>query len=284
MTESKKGDFSEPVILGRTGLRTSRLGIGATYGVSAKSIESAFHEYGINYLYWGTIRHPKMGKAIRNLSSERDKIIVAIQTYSRVPFYIPISVNIALKRLHTSYADILILGMFNNPPSDAIMEKALSLKDRGIVKFLAISAHRRATLRKYIEDGIFDVVMVRYNAAHRGAETEVFPYLPKKDKPGVVCYTATRWGHLMNPRYVPTGERVPRASDCYRFILSNPHVHLCMSGPKNENEMDEALKALRLGSMSEEEIEWMRRVGDHIHRVAPKPPFSVNIFSFLMGS
>jgi hypothetical protein len=34
-----------------------------------------------------------------------------------------------------------------------------------------------------------------------------------------------------------------------------------MTGPKDAAQMEHALEALRLGPMSEDEIEWMRRVG-----------------------
>ena len=40
--------------------------------------------------------------------------------------------------------------------------------------------------------------MARYNAAHRGAEDEVFAHLPSR-KPFVLAYTATRWWSLLTP-------------------------------------------------------------------------------------
>ena len=43
---------------------------------------------------------------------------------------------------------------------------------------------------------------------------------------------------------MPPEESVPQASDCYRFVLSNPVVDVCMCGPKNLNEMRAALPAL----------------------------------------
>ena len=64
----------------------------------------------------------------------------------------------------------------------------------------------------------------------------------------------------------PPGERVPTATDCYRFVLSNPAVNVCMTGPANEGQAAEALRALEMGPMNEEELEWMRRVGDFIHK------------------
>jgi len=102
--------------------------------------------------------------------------------------------------------------------------------------------------------------MLRYNAAHPGAEREVFPHLATR-RPGTVAFTATRWGTLLDSRYVPEGAATPRASDCYRFALSNPNVDVCLAGPKDAEQLDEALVALERGPMDEAELAWMRRVG-----------------------
>jgi aryl-alcohol dehydrogenase-like predicted oxidoreductase len=81
----------------------------------------------------------------------------------------------------------------------------------------------------------------------------------------MVAYTATSWKQLLSAKKVPKGEPVPRASDCYRFVLARPEVDVCMTGPANADQMSEALEALRRGPMSAEELAWMRRVGAAIH-------------------
>ena len=60
-------EFLEQREIGRSGLKTSRLGIGSTFNASAQVIEDAFHR-GVNYLYWGTVRQPDFAKAMLNLS------------------------------------------------------------------------------------------------------------------------------------------------------------------------------------------------------------------------
>lgn len=257
---------TDRILLGRTGLAVSRVGIGASYGISALGCREAF-DMGVNYFYWGSLRRKGMAEAIRELAPRyRDQMVVVLQSYSRVAAVIPWSVKRALRQLGLECADILLLGWFNRPPREGIVEKCMELKDRGIVRYLGVSCHHRPTFQRYIADGVFDVLMARYNAAHRGAEREVFPYLPAEGGPGIVCYTATRWGSLLSPRRVPAGEKVPRAIDCYRFVLSHPGVHVCLTGPANEHEMREALEALERGPLGEEELAWMRRVGDHVHR------------------
>ncbi|MBI1747639.1 MAG: hypothetical protein HYR55_13795 [Acidobacteria bacterium] len=274
-------DFRSPIELGRTGLKIGRLGIGASYGASASSLEAAF-EQGLNYFYWGSRRHAHMASAIRSIARRgRDRLVVAVESYSRVAALVPYSVESALKRLSLDYAEILIMGWFDKPPHPRLIEAAQRLKERGLIRFLAISCHNRPTFQTYIRQGLFDILMVRYNAAHRGAEKEVFPYLPRENSPGVTCYTATRWSHLCRPSLTPAGLPTPRGSDCYRFVLTHPQVHLCMTGPKNDAEMKEALLTLERGPMSEDELAWMRQVGDYIHAHVPfflpiKLPFAIS--------
>ena len=69
----------------------------------------------------------------------------------------------------------------------------------------------------------------------------------------------------MDPKRTPKGEKTPSATDCYRFAMSHPHVDIAMSGPTNVEQMREALDALERGPMSDDELAWMRRVGDHIY-------------------
>jgi aryl-alcohol dehydrogenase-like predicted oxidoreductase len=45
-------DFTGKVLLGSTGLKVSRLGIGSAYGVSERACRKAFDE-GVNYFFWG---------------------------------------------------------------------------------------------------------------------------------------------------------------------------------------------------------------------------------------
>ena len=71
---------------------------------------------------------------------------------------------------------------------------------------------------------------------------------------------------MLNPKRMPPGESVPAAADCYRFVLSNPAVDVCMCGPKNADQMRAALPALELGALNEDDMARMKRIGDHIHR------------------
>ena len=179
--------------------------------------------------------------------------------------------QIARMRLALDRIDILCLAYRNDAIEDAILEAARTLVDRGLVRSIMVSSHDRPTLVGLSANASIDTLMVRYNAGHRGAEEEVFPAARRQGK-SVLAYTATRWGSLLDPASLPRDLPRPRGSDCYRFVLSHPAVTACLFGPANEVEMLEAIAALERGPMSEDELAWMRRVGDHVHAHRTQAP------------
>jgi predicted aldo/keto reductase-like oxidoreductase len=64
---------------------------------------------------------------------------------------------------------------------------------------------------------------------------------------------------------MPPGEIPPAASDCYRFIITNPDIDVCMTGPRNEDEMKEALRTIDLGPLDTDTLERMRKIGAFVH-------------------
>jgi aryl-alcohol dehydrogenase-like predicted oxidoreductase len=251
--------------LGRTGLEVGRLGISAGYGVPAMAVERSF-ERGVNYLYWGSRRTPGFAEALRNLAPQRERMVLVLQSYSRVAALVGWSLERALRSIHYDYADVLLLGLWNKAVPAKILEASLRARERGLVRHIAISTHHRPWVKQLAADREIGVVHLRYNALHRGAEREVFPLLPAAEtSAGIVAFTATSWRQLLKGKGLPDGDSVPTAGDCYRFVLSQPRVDVCMTGPSTAEHAEEALCAAELGPMSEEELERMRRAGAAIH-------------------
>jgi aryl-alcohol dehydrogenase-like predicted oxidoreductase len=260
-----------PVRLGRTARTVGRIGLGSSYGIEGSDVERAF-EHGINYFYWGSRRTHAFGQGLRNLRPHRERWMLVIQSYSRMGGLIPWSLKRALRKVGTDYADVLLLGLWGKPVPPRILEPALDLQRKGLVRTLAVSTHKRALAPELARNPGFGILHVRYNAAHLGAERDIFPHLETQAPPGVVAFTATSWGQLMDSRFTPSGLRTPTATDCYRFCLSHQAVNVCMAGPANGRELDSAIAALRLGPMTPDELAWMRQVGSEVYRRA-KPRF-----------
>jgi len=259
-------NLQEHTTMGRTGLQVSRIGLAGGYKVPAAAVERAFNEYGVNYFYWEP-RRPGMKEGLTRLArTRRDDVIIAIQSFDRTGLWPRHSVKKALRDLKIEHADILFLGWFNRMPGQRLLDMAMQLKADGKIRFLGVSGHNMRFHGQIARqaDSPFDVQMVRYNAAHRGAETEVFEGLPQT-RPGMTTYTATRWGRLLRAKKMPAGEKPLTAAECYRFVLSHPAVDLCLAGPRTRAEMDEGLQALSDGPLSDEEMARIRRIGDHVH-------------------
>jgi aryl-alcohol dehydrogenase-like predicted oxidoreductase len=263
-------DFSTPIILGRTGLSVSRLGIGASFGVPADAVEMAF-ERGVNYLYWGSLRKDAMAEGIRRvISRNRHKTIIVVNGFIRIGMRYRQIVESSLKALGTDHLDIFLMAFQYHRPRQGLLDAVLKMKEEGKIRFLALSSHRRKVFAEVEEEKIFDVYHVRYNAVHRGAERDVFPCLPKENGPGIAAFTATRWGKLLKDSWMPPGEPTPTAAHCYRFTLSHPAVHVCITGPADRQQMEHALTALEQGPLNPDEMAWMLRVGDHIYKTKMK--------------
>jgi len=257
--------LNERIDLGKTNLRAGRLGLGASYGTPAKALESAF-EAGCNYFYWGALRNKKMAGAIRNIAGrgKRDELIVVIQDFRRSAEGLEKSLLRGLKELDLAYADVLLLGWYNKPPKEKALDSAEKLRKQGAFRFLGLSGHKRALFPRLARDSRFDVFHIRYNAANRGAEQDVFPRLPQI-RPGITAFQTTRRMALVKSKKIPENEKRPTPGDCYRFALSNPFVDVAVSAPSTCLQMEENLAEAAKGPMTAEELDWMRRIGDYVY-------------------
>ena len=207
-----------------------------------------------------------MTQAIRNIKAkgQRDELIVVIQAFRRSRKGLEKSLMKGLQELGLDYADVLLLGWYNKSPKQKLFDEAEALKAQGAFKHLGLSTHKRSLIPEAAKDFRFDLYHIRYNAANRGAEKDIFPLLPE-DRPGIVAFQTTRRMSLVKSAKIPSGEKRPTAGDCYRFVLSNPHVDVVTSAPSTFAQMEENLTEVAKGPMTEEELSWMRRIGEYVY-------------------
>ena len=201
--------FYEPTILGRTGLKVGRLGISSSFGAPTAAYEEAF-ERGCNYINWGTFirgRSGAMRQAIRNIVAKgrRDELVVGMLTYAHNAWLTEHYFCKGLKAARLEYADVLLLGWFPKRPPQKIIDGAMKLKEKGLVRFIGLTSHNRTLFPELAKEGIFDIFHLRYNAAHRGAENDIFPHITGESRPGIVSFTATDWKKLLKPQKAPAG-------------------------------------------------------------------------------
>ena len=244
--------------------RVFRLGLAANYGIEEAGIRSAL-ERGINYLY--LTPRGKMDRPLREaIARDRDKLVIAAgPTVGYFGGSIRRTAERLLKKLGVDYIDVFQLMWLGvgSAWTSATERELLHLKESGKARVLGCSIHDRERAGRLAADSPLDLLMIRYNAAHPGAERDIFPHLAKR-KPNIVAYTATSWRKLLKQPAGWTG-KVMTAGDCYRFCLSSPHVDVTLTGPASQAQLDENLAALDKGPLTTDELAWMREFGRAVH-------------------
>jgi aryl-alcohol dehydrogenase-like predicted oxidoreductase len=248
--------------LGQRGL--FRLGLAHSYGLDEKGVEEGLER--IQYVFWNPRAKPMTRPLQRALKRDRARYVVAGgPTLAYFPWQLAKYVDRARLVLGTDYLDVLQLYWLGKMSrySQGMIDELVRLRESGKVRALAVSIHDRPRAGRLASDSPLDALMIRYNAAHPGAEREIFPHLERRH-PAVIAYTATSWRKLLS---APRGWEGPvmTAGDCYRFVLSSPHVDVVLTGPKDVVQLRENLAALEKGPLSEDEARWMREYGAKVH-------------------
>ncbi len=260
-------DFSHSV-LGRTGIPVSRLGLSASYWPGRRAVHFAL-DHEVNF-FFGYAWDFQSVRVLRDLpSADRAKIVIATGAYNWIWTHSDIrkSLERRLRQFKTDCIDVfLFLGVIKPEQlREIVIADLLKIREEGKVRAIGLSTHVRKFAGRLAREGLLNTLMIRYNAAHRGAETDIFPHL-EKHNPGLFAYTATRWGYLLRrPRHWPKSEPVPTAGQCYRFVLSNENVDISLTVPRSLRQVQQNLTCLEQGPMSEDEMAFMRRFGDTVH-------------------
>jgi aryl-alcohol dehydrogenase-like predicted oxidoreductase len=241
------------------------LGLAASFGIDEGGIHEAF-DRGLNYVFWNPTAR-KLTKVLRAMSPrERERLVIATgPTFGFTRGNVRRRAERVLSLLGIDQIDVYQLFWLGRTSAwtDGVVEELQKLKDEGKVRSLGISIHDRVRAGKLAADSPLDLFMVRYNAAHPGAERDIFPHLEKR-RPKVVAYTATSWRKLLKKPSRFDGPAAT-AGDCYRFCLSSPHVDVVLTGPSDAGELRDNLAALQKGPLSETEMQWMRALGAAVH-------------------
>ena len=255
--------------LGRTGRRVFRLGLSGSYWPGEPALRKGI-EAGMNYLFWYYWDRQMTRVLHEVLPGRREDFVIPTGVSNLGTWLIRRGLESCLRRLRTDYIDVFhLFWLGDGKLSDRTLDLLRQFREEGKVRSIAVSTHARRYAGELVCRGALDVLMMRYNAAHRGAEQDIFPHLAASD-PGVVSYTATRWGKLLRrPRGWPQNERVPTAGDCYRFVLGNPHVDVCLTAPRSARELEENLAAVARGPLAEDDREFLCRFGDAVRARSP---------------
>jgi aryl-alcohol dehydrogenase-like predicted oxidoreductase len=240
------------------GTPASRLGLAAYPEQDPRCLRRALAR-GINYFFFYSPGHREFVDALGSLAKKRrEDVIVATGSGSRKPSGLRSVRKKAFAAVGSDVIDVFFAEYVN--PGDApdaifgnggVLDELCEWKAEGSIRYVGATAHDRQIARALAADPRVDVLMHRYNMAHRKAAVEVFPTALEAKTP-VIAFTATRWGTLLEPHEGWQGD-LPTAADCYRFCLAQPAVQIVLTAPKSIQELTANLAALDSHAMTRRE-------------------------------
>ena len=249
------------------GTPVSILGLGNHPQMDSNCVPMAW-EAGINYFFFYNLTYTNLLQELKSLlSHHREKLVVSTGTSDRSLGGLRKYLEQVQRQLNTEVVDIFFAEYIS--PSDDLQQVQTVIaelqrwKEKGWIRYVGVTTHNRSLAVELMKNQFCEILMHRYNMAHRKAEAEVFPLARQREIP-IVAFTCTRWGSLL--RGHPDWQRkTPTAAECYRFALQYPAVHLALTAPQTPAELEENLKVLPASLMTREEIEYWQKYGDLIY-------------------
>lgn len=268
------------------GRSVCRLGLAARGG-SALAPSDVLHalDRGVNFVNWpgladGPCEPDAMSQAIATLGRRRDSVVISVQFGARTAAEAASELQLILATLQTDYVDVLTFYYVEHTaewqalaaPGGAL-GYCQAARREGVVRRLGITSHQRRLAAEIARSGLLDMLMIRYNAAHRGAERDLFPTTDELGLP-VIAYTALRWGALLRPTPDdPLGFAVPAAPSWYRFAVQTPSVAVALMAPHDRAELEQDLEALNAaGPLDPSDYSRLLAHGDRVRRHAGRFP------------
>jgi HEAT repeat protein len=225
-----------PVEIGAGGPVVSPLGVSGHYGLPVEGFVRAAGR-GVNLFFWEP-NYATLTRFVTRLPpSDRRTIHVLVGTFEADPAKIRKDVERALRNLKQERVSVFLVFWTRSWQriTPDVRETLERLRSEGLVRVFGLSTHDRGIAREAVADG-WNPVMVRHSAAHRKAETEVFPAARERGT-SILTFNNTCYGRLLDPSFRP--------SDCYRYTLSTPGVSACFTAPATVEYLEENLDALR---------------------------------------
>ena len=228
-------------ILGKTGLRISRMGFGGIpiQRIDAEGAKVLMHQMkvaGINYIDTArgyTVSEEYLGYGLEGI---REDFILATKSMSRTKEAMARDIDISLKNLRTDYIDIYQL---HNPSPDQLrqvvapdgaLEALLEAKAAGKIRHIGLTAHSMDTFKMALEMDWVETIMFPYNIVENQGEKLIAACGEKNI--GFIC---------MKPL---AGGAIEDATLALRYICGNPAVTLVIPGMATPEELAQNIAAV----------------------------------------
>lgn len=227
-------------ILGKTGLKVSRMGFGGIPiqridAEGTKALIRRLMEEGVNYIDTArgyTVSEEYLGYALEGI---RDRFVLATKSMARTKAAMAADIETSLRNLRTDYID---LYQIHNPSmeqletvcgSDGALEALLEARAAGKIGHIGLTAHSAAVFERALHLDFVETIMFPYNIVENQGEK----YIKKCAEKGI--------GFIdMKPL---AGGAIEDATLALRYVCSQDAVDVVIPGMAEEKELVQNLAA-----------------------------------------
>ena len=228
-------------ILGKTGLKVSRVGLGGIPiqridAASAKTLVHQLMDKGVNLIDTArgySISEEYLGEALEGI---RDKFVLATKTMSRDKAGMAADIETSLRNFRTDYID---LYQVHNPSMEQLdqviaeggaLEALLEARAAGKIGHIGLTAHSTEVFARALTLDWVETIMFPYNIVETQGEALIREAAEKN-----VGFIA------MKPM---AGGALEDATLAMRFLMSNPDVTVAIPGMAAANEAEQNTAAV----------------------------------------
>jgi len=251
----KKLNAHDTVMIGKTGIKTSRLAMGTgTVGIGHHSHQTDLGVDGLSALllngYDHGLRffdsadaygsHPHVAEALKHVP--RDKVTVLTKTWSRDPAAARADLDRFRKELGTDYLDICLMHCLTEADWTeryrGVMDVFSEAKEKGIIRAHGCSCHSIEALRAAAKSPWVEVDLVRMNpvGAHMDADPETVISVVREMK-------AAGKG-IIGMKILGQGEMRTRQDEALKFALSLGLLDAFTIGAESKAEQEDLIRRI----------------------------------------
>ncbi len=245
-------------VLGKTGLRISRLGFGGIPiqkidADGTKALMQKLLAEGVNYIDTArayTVSEEYLGYALEGI---RDQFVLATKSMARTKDAMAQDIETSLQKLRTDYIDLYQIHNPNAKDLEQVLapggalEALQEAKQAGKIGHIGITLHSVDLFRQAVEFNWVETIMFPYNIVETQGQ-ELIARCGEKNI-GFIC---------MKPL---AGGAIEDGEIALRFVVSNPNVTVVIPGMAALEEVDQNVKTVsNIAPLTDAEQEKIQKV------------------------
>jgi 1-deoxyxylulose-5-phosphate synthase len=250
---TQKYKATDTVVLGKTGIRTSRLAMGTgTIGSGGSSNQTRtnalprllLNGYDNGLLFFDTAdsygSHPDVAEALKHVS--RDKVTVMTKCDSRDPKQARADLDRYRRELKTDYIDICLMHCLTEDDwTDryrGVMDVFSEAKEKGIIRSHGVSCHSIGALRAAAKSPWVEIDLVRLNPVGAFMDAEPATVI------SVIKEMRAQGKGIVGMKILGQGAMRTRQDDALRFALGSGVLDAFTIGAENAHEQSDLIRRI----------------------------------------